>query len=510
MKKKQLILNIGANFVSVMVSLIISFFLTPYIIQSIGKEAYAFVPISNNFTSYMAVLTLALTSMTGRFVTLKTHKNDINAANDYYSTSFYSNLVIALFWSLICFAVVIFLNRLINIPPEIFDDVRLLFIFMFIAFIVNLATTSFSVAAYCMNRLDVNSIINIVGSIMRIAVIFVLFSFFRARVYYIGLSVLAFMLILGSLNMITSRKIMPTLKISLKRVKMKIVWELLSSGIWNSFIQLSNVLLTGLDLVIANLILGPSASGVLAIAKTAPMALQSLIAVVPSAFSPYLTILYARDDRNLFISELLYTLKFTSIITGIPIAAYIALSSSFFGLWVPSVAGNELTALSLLTMISMIASFCIMPLFHIFTITNRLKWPSAAIFVTGLLNIIIVLTVLKTTNLGLYAIAGISSFLEIFRCLIFVPRYAAHCIHESPSMLYRPIVKGLAYMAILIATFTGITLIVPPTSWLTLLVLGSIMVAVGLLIGVMFMLNSLEKEKLRTMVTTMTNKLKKS
>jgi len=161
-----------------------------------------------------------------------------------------------------------------------------------------------------------------------------------------------------------------------------------------------------------------------------------------------------------------------------------------------------------LTMISMIASFCIMPLFHIFTITNRLKWPSAAIFVTGLLNIIIVLTVLKTTNLGLYAIAGISSFLEIFRCLIFVPRYAAHCIHEPPSMLYRPIVKGLAYMGILIATFTGITLIVPATSWLTLLVLGSIMVVAGLLIGVLFMLNSLEKEKLRAMVMTMANKLR--
>lgn len=508
MKKKQLILNIGANFVSVIVSLFISFFITPYIIKSIGKEAYAFVPISNNFVSYMSILTLALTSMTGRFVTLKTHKNDMDSANDYYSASFYSNLIISVLWSIICFVVIVNLNRIINIPAEIFSDIRLLFIFMFVSFIVNLSTTTFSVAAYCMNRLDVNSIISITGSIMRILVIYVLFRYFEPKVYYIGLSVFAFMLILGFLNILTSKKIMPNLKISIKRVKLKIVKELLGAGAWNSFIQLSNVLLTGLDLLIANIILGPSAAGVLAIAKTAPMALQSLISVVPTAFSPYLTILYSRDDRNLFISELLYTLKFTSIITGIPIAAYIALSSSFFGLWVPSVAGSELTTLSLLTMISMIASFCIMPLFHIFSITNRLKWPAFAIFTTGLMNMVIVLIILKTTNLGLYAIAGISSFLEIFRCLIFVPRYAAHCINESPVILYRPIIKALAYMAILIATFTGITLIVPATSWLTLLVLGSIMVVAGLLIGVVFMLNSLEKEKLRAMVMTMANKLR--
>lgn len=510
MKKKQLILNIGANFVSVIVSLFISFFITPYIIKSIGKEAYAFVPISNNFVSYMSILTLALTSMTGRFVTLKTHKNDMDAANDYYSASFYSNLIISILWSIICFVVIVYLNRLINIPAEIFADIRLLFIFMFVSFIVNLSTTTFSVAAYCMNRLDVNSIISITGSIMRILVIYVLFRYFEPKVYYIGLSVLAFMLILGFLNILTSKKIMPNLKISIKRVRFKIIKELLGAGAWNSFIQLSNVLLTGLDLLIANIVLGPSATGVLAIAKTAPMALQSLISVVPIAFSPYLTILYSRDDRNLFISELLYTLKFTSIITGIPIAAYIALSSSFLGLWVPSVAGKELTTLSLLTMISMIATFCIMPLFHIFTITNHLKWPAFAIFTTGLMNMVIVLIILETTNLGLYAIAGVSSFLEIFRCLIFVPRYAAHCIHESTNMLYRPIIKGLVYMGILIVTFTGITLIIPATSWLRLIVLGSIMVVAGLLIGVMFMLNSLEKEKLRAMVTTITSKLKKS
>ena len=496
MKKKQLILNIGANFISIFVSLVISFFVAPYIVENLGKEAYAFVPISNNFVLYMSILTLALTSMAGRFVTLRIHKDDLNGANRYYSTSFFANLSIAMFWAAICIIVVISLDRILNIPAEIFADVKLLFIFMFASFIVNLATTTFSLAAYASNRLDINSLFVIIGNIARLLTIFVLFLFFKPKIYYVGASIFAFMLILGFLNWISAKKLMPQLKISLASVNLTAIKELLGSGIWNSFIQLSNVLLTGLDLVIANIVLGSSAAGLLAVAKTAPIALQALIGVVPTAFSPYLTILYAKETRNLFIKELLYTLKFTAILTGIPIAAYIALSDPFFKLWVPTTAGPELTMLSMLTMISSVAAFSIMPLFHIFTITNRLKWPSIAIFITGLSNILIVLVLIKYTNFGLYAIAGVSSILEIFRCLIFVPLYSAHCISIKPSILYRPILKALVYMFLLVASSLGIVYLIPVVSWMRLLIDGVIMVIVGILIGVVFMIKRDERKKL--------------
>jgi O-antigen/teichoic acid export membrane protein len=496
MKKKQLVLNIGANFVSVMISLIISFFVTPYIVVNLGKEAYAFVPISNNFVLYMSILTLALTSMAGRFVTLKIHKNDLEGANRYYSTSFFANLSISMLWTAICVVIVMSLDKFLNIPVEIFEDVKLLFIFMFASFIVNLSTATFYLAAYTSNRLDINSMINIFGSFARITIIFGLFLFFKPKVYYIGVSVLAYMLILGSMNWISSKKLMPQLKISISYVNFSAVKDLLSSGIWNSFIQLSNVLLTGLDLVIANIILGPSAAGLLAVAKTAPMALQALISVVPNAFSPYLTILFAKESRDRFIKELLYTLKFTAILTGIPIAAYIALSDAFFKLWVPTTAGPELTMLSTLTMISSVAAFSIMPLFHIFTITNRLKWPSVAIFLTGSANILIVLALIRYTNFGLYAIAGVSSVLEIFRCLIFVPLYSSRCINIKPSLIYRPIIKALIFMFLLVCASLGIVFLIPANSWMFILLDGSCMVVVGVLIGIGFMVNREEREKL--------------
>ena len=507
MKRKQIVLNIVANFVSVSIGLFISFFITPYIVSTIGKEAYAFVPISNNFTSYMSILTLALTSMTSRFVTIKLHGNDLDAANDYFSTSFYSNLAMSFIVFFFSLFIIIFLDKIINIPLNILFDVRMLFALMFLGFILSLATTTFSVTSFSMNRLDVASMISNAGSLARLVVIFFMFKFYRPQVYYIGLSMCAAVIIQGILSYISSKKIRPDLIVSYRRFKFKIAKELFSSGIWNSFNQLSNILLTGIDLVMANIMLGASAAGVLAIAKTVPMALQTLVSVVPIAFSPYLTILFAKENKEKFTSELLYTLKFSAILIGIPIAGFIALASDFFGLWVPSIAGSQLTILSLLTMISMVASFSIMPLVFIFAITNKLKWPSFAVFITGLLNVTIVFILVKTTAIGIYAIAGVSSILEIFRCLIFVPIYTAICLHEKKTIFYRSIFNSLFYMSILIVVYFAITKIVSIHNWGVLLITSGIMAILGLGIGYFLIFDKEEKQKVNDVIKKYSSKL---
>lgn len=497
MKKKQLFLNIIANFLSLSISLIISFFLTPYIISSIGKEAFSFIPIANNFTAYMSILTIALTSMTARFVTINICKSDMDSANNYYSTSFFINLIMATMIALVCFVVIIFLDRLINIPVEILSDVRVLFIIMFVTFILNISTSVFSVKAFSMNRLDITSIISISGTIAKVIIIFIAFKYLRPKIYYLGVASFVVVFIHFIMNFLIGRKILPTLIISIKNVKSKIIKELFFSGIWNSFNQLSVVLLTGLDLVIANIVLGASPAGILAIAKTAPLALQSLIEVVPSAFNPYLTILYAKESKEKFFTELQFILKISAILIGIPIAGFIALSSNFYSLWMPSVDNNQLTILSILTMVSLGASFSIMPLFYIFTITNKLKWPSVAVFVSGVINISVVLLFAYYSNFGIYAIAGVSSILEIFRCLVFVPMYAAKCLNKKLNIFYPFIVKSILYIIILVVLFLTIESCIMISNWKILIISAGGMSTTGLIFGLLFILNSTEKAKFK-------------
>lgn len=85
--KKQLLVNMVASLVNFAVSVGIGLVLTPYIVRSIGAEAYGFVGLANTFVSYAQLLTIALNSVAGRFITVAYHEGDDSKANGYYSST---------------------------------------------------------------------------------------------------------------------------------------------------------------------------------------------------------------------------------------------------------------------------------------------------------------------------------------------------------------------------------------------------------------------------------------
>ena len=73
---KQISFNMIASIVSFVVTIGISLFITPIIVEQLGSEAYGFVTLSNSFVSYAALITVALNSMESRFVSISIYQND--------------------------------------------------------------------------------------------------------------------------------------------------------------------------------------------------------------------------------------------------------------------------------------------------------------------------------------------------------------------------------------------------------------------------------------------------
>ncbi len=113
--KKQLFVNMAASLVNFAVSIGIGLFLTPYIVHNIGAEAYGFVGLANTFVGYAQLLTVALTSVAGRFITVAYHEGDEPKANRYYSSTLAANTVMVLILTIIAIPVVVFLDKLVNI-----------------------------------------------------------------------------------------------------------------------------------------------------------------------------------------------------------------------------------------------------------------------------------------------------------------------------------------------------------------------------------------------------------
>ena len=79
-QNKQLAINLFANVVGFVVNLGIQFFLTPFIVKSLGAAAYGFVGLSNNIIMYTQLIATALNSMAGRYITIKYTKGDTVSA----------------------------------------------------------------------------------------------------------------------------------------------------------------------------------------------------------------------------------------------------------------------------------------------------------------------------------------------------------------------------------------------------------------------------------------------
>ena len=134
--KKQLTINIFANLISFCITFGISFFLSPYIIENVGKEAYGFVALSNDFVNYIALLTIALNSMASRFITIKIHQDNFDDAIKYFNSVLIGNIFICMVLIIPSVLCIGYLDRFLNIQPQIVDDVKVLFTLTFVTFFI--------------------------------------------------------------------------------------------------------------------------------------------------------------------------------------------------------------------------------------------------------------------------------------------------------------------------------------------------------------------------------------
>ena len=295
---KQMSINIIASIVSFAVTVGINFFLTPYLVKEVGSDAYGFIGLANNFVQYATIVTTALNSISGRFISIAYHKGDVEKSSKIFSSVLVADLFLAAVMLILSSIFVCFLDTVLNIPSNLVSGVKITFAFAFLTFVVSTVTAIFTTAAFVKNRIDINSIRDIISNLIKVALIVLLFAIFPAQLYFVTLASFGSGIFLLLANITVKKKVLPEVKADIRKFDIKIVKTLLASGIWLSLSQLCQVLLSGLDLLICNLTLGTALMGLLSIAKTVPNSIGNLTVILGSVFTPHYTILYAKQKNT--------------------------------------------------------------------------------------------------------------------------------------------------------------------------------------------------------------------
>jgi len=469
--RKRLAINIVANGLSLLANFLVGFLLTPYITKSVGIEGYGFVGLALSITSYVSIATIAINSMAGRFIAISYHKQEYDKANDYFNSILIVNALIAVVMVIPFALLVSFVSNVFNVPGRLLLDVQLLFGFTFIWFLVGLAGTAFSVATFVSNRLDLSSARSIVSSVIRLASVGLMYIYLKPAVYYMGISFAAIAIFEVAVNIHFIKKLTPKLKVNMKSMSWSCLREMFIAGIWNSLNAIGNILARGLDLLVANLFLGPVAMGVLAIGKTIPAFISSMIGAMGSPFSPQFTYTYALDNPAELKIQIVQSIKILGVLSNVPIILLAVLGSKFFKLWMPNEDATILHVVSIICIFDYAVAGCLEGLHGIFYVVNRIKATSLFYFCSGLANAIVVLIAMQFVQdrtAGVYVVAGVSTVIGFFGALLFLPVYGARCLGLKSGVFYPAVLRSLFLCVSLSIACYFMLNHVETQSWITL------------------------------------------
>lgn len=465
----QSIVNVIANVLSFGIAIAISFFISPYIVRTLGAEANGFVTLANNFVAYATLLKTALNGVGSRYIIVEYHKGNIEKANVYFSSLFYGDLILAIIISVASALCVWRLENIINISPELVLDVKILFGFVLFNFVFSTATNIINVASHVKNKIYLQSIRDIQAYLIRAVLLVALFTLFEPRIAFLGIATFVPSIVVVFYNIYYKRKLTPDLKINRKYFSFATIKELVSQGIWNSIASLGTMLLSSLDLLIANLLVNENDMGILSVAKSMPNVVSSFGTTVATVFFAAMAIDYAKEDMSVLVKTVKQSTRFSGYVTTIPLAFLIVYGREFYSLWQPTLDSKQLHILSLLTVAGLIFLAGASAVGNIFTIALKVKERSIVTLITGATSLAITLALVKFTNLGIYAIAGVSSVVNTISMLVYVVPYAAKSIGK-PAKTFMPVVlRSLLSTGILVLIGYAQKTFMPCANWFTLI-----------------------------------------
>lgn len=482
MNKKKLFLTIGISAAAFSINYFISFFLTSYVTDNIGVDAYGFVSLSKTFASYAVIATTALNSYAARYITLEYHNKNYKNANVYFNSILFGNLFCGAVLLGLCAAFEAVMPVVLNIPAGMVSDVRMLFLLVFFNLFVSLVGTAFQASAIIKNKLIQVSVFRGISYVIEAVTLLAVYALLPAKVYYAGIGMLSATLFLNFAYCYLNGKYTPELKISIAQFRLSAVKELVVNGIWNSFNSLGNTLNSGLDLLVSNTLLNAVSMGYVSIVKTIVNIFSSLYQMVCQPFEPILLKDYANGRKSELIAHLKSAMKLSGLISNLAFAGVVGYGAWYYRLWIPKQDCELLYRLTIIAVATSIFEGAVYPLFYIYTLTIRNKIPCVITIVGGLLNVIGMYFLIQYTSLSVYAVFITTAVIMLLIHGVSNPLYTAKCLDLPWHTFYPELLRHVLSCGIMTVVFSIVSKAIVPRTWILFIISGGCACVVGSMI----------------------------
>lgn len=477
---RRVAFNMVCNTAAHMLSAVIAFVITPFLIARIGLEAYGFYPISAEVVSLFAMLTGVVNATAGRYITVEDARGNRADANKYFSTVFFSNLILCSILLIPMGLFVTFLDRILSVPAEFVGQMRVFFALVLAAVPVNAVSAAFGSAYMISNRIDLRSGQELITVLLKAAVMFgLLGGGFSSSIVSVGIAIFLSTVAGAVIQYLMSRRLAPDLRLSIHAVSGAHVRRVLTSGVWYTLDRLGAFLMTGALLLVCNVVFRSNGVGLYSVSLTASRFLGGVLMVLAGVFLPITAKRFARGEKEILRREIVRNQKITGYFAAVCVAVCIGFCDEFFTLWI----GDESFLLRLLTVLSVLPSVaiaCALPIVDLGVVMNRMRRLSLLFVGSGLLTLATIISVACFTPFGVLGVAAVSALAQLVWYGALVPLFAARILCTGAWKFYCPVLRCLSASVLSVGLIFAVKAVAPVSNWLTLSVMGGMCAVVSL------------------------------
>lgn len=349
---KKLFKNIAANQAGFLVSVVVTFFLSPFVVNSLGGTRYGIWSLIVSLTGNYGLLAFGIQGAMTRYIAHAAATNDQERVNGYFNTALSFLLCSGVLAVILGLLVSRFIDTIFVLPKDMVEEARSACVLVTFSAAATFAFAAFDSLLVAHQRFQITSAIGAITTLFRaVMTVWILKNGYGI----VALAALGTGLTLFNGFIVASvvKRIYPWLKFSFSSVRRRYLNELLGYGYKSFTAGIAVALIYQCDLLVVGAYLMPDKVTTYSLASTIITYLIQFVGAIAFTFGPYATDLDSKgkvDELRAFFLQgscLMYMLG------GLIVSGCLIYGKNFYLLWL----GPKYTDSALILSILVIPQF---------------------------------------------------------------------------------------------------------------------------------------------------------
>lgn len=485
---KRLVQNTFFNVVTLIAGALVSFLLMRFFLSHLGEDRYGvWLLIGASLFRYAPLLNLGLNSAINRYIPVYRARGDNDGVQRVISTSLFFFGAISVVS--VAATLVVYFNVgswFAAIPPELVGSAGALVLIVGFCVASALPLQPSTAVLSGLQRYDLVNAVALIVLFLRTVLVVALLRH--------GYGLLTIGLIFGlgevsarAFHYFCFRKLLPGTGLSLKRIDLRLLREMLAYGINTFLYSMGIVIINSASTVVIGVFLGAAEISRFAFAAAGVILLLQLVQAATAAIKPAVSDLDARNDQ-LRVKEIAFLTRKYSLLLIIPSGCFlIVMGGNFLHIWVgdmfddPAIINEMAVITAILT-----AAYCLMLAQHsnflVLVGRGEHRIFGVLIVLTALLCVAASVVSVQVLGLGLLGVAWSNLLPLLLSSGVILPIYfnwkMGISAVENFRNVWQPALLGSLPAVVAIGVWKYIA---PPDSWLEV---GGVVAAAAALTGV--------------------------